>query len=48
LAGCFGEEVVKGFAAFAFFVGTGIALFDVLDFIDDDKIDLVMVENVAD
>ena len=32
--------VVKGFAAFAFFVGTGIALFDVLDFIDDDKIDL--------
>jgi hypothetical protein len=32
--------VVKGFAAFAFFVGTGIALFDVLDFINDDKIDL--------
>jgi hypothetical protein len=34
------KVVVKGFAAFAFFVGIGIALFDVLDFIDDEEIDL--------
>jgi hypothetical protein len=33
-------------SAFIFFFG--IALFDVLDFIDDDKIDLVIGEDVAD
>jgi hypothetical protein len=33
-------------SALTFFFG--IALFDVLDFIDDDKIDLVIGEDVAD
>jgi hypothetical protein len=39
--------IVKSFAAFAFFVRIGIALFNVLDFIDDDKIDLVIGDNLT-